>query len=200
MWVPPPLTLGTARTAPCFRSSAAPESGSRVPAYQRRAPLRRPRRGAVECSHVFPPINGGLHCGACLVGKHVAVVCSRLSTAGSIAAGHFPVESAPAGVPAYQRRAPLRRPHAAGSRERAPCSRLSTAGSIAASRPADPARRSRCSRLSTAGSIAAIGASALHSRGVPAYQRRAPLRRVSPGGVGNAPGVPAYQRRAPLRR
>ncbi len=108
----------------------------RAPAYQRRAPLRqllvRPaQRAPLECSRLSTA--GSIAARVVLRrrdGDHR--VCSRLSTAGSIAA------------------------KTPGSRRPGPgqCSRLSTAGSIAA--PSEVATwAAKCSRLSTAGSIAA---------------------------------------------
>ena len=157
---------------------------------------------------MLPPFNGGLHCGEPgqrrPSGGHG---CSRLSTAGSIAAGVC---------------------RCIGGHRLPACSRLSTAGSIAASGTAaghrhcagvlppfngglhcgplvtcQASRRIRgCSRLSTAGSIAACRASRRSRciRRAPAYQRRAPLRRRSAVRPWSArPGAPAFQRRAPLR-
>jgi len=112
---------------------------------------------------VLPPFNGGLHCGADVLPWLTRMIdrCSRLSTAGSIAAGslRFRVQilqgvlppfngglhcgsadrnRSPAvtasGAPAFQRRAPLRQMGHPALRESQlhVCSRLSTAGSIAA--------------------------------------------------------------------
>ena len=103
-----------------------------VPAYQRRAPLRPLTRETASrrSGRVLPPINGGLHCGV-RVPEARGTRCSRLSTAGSIAAtvepplrrrrrvfppingglhcGASVIGLPPSpGVPAYQRRAPLR--------------------------------------------------------------------------------------------
>ncbi len=159
---------------------------TRAPAFQRRAPLRHPRR---------PPVPGR------------RAGCSRLSTAGSIAACHWP-----------------------GTRPRTwRCSCLSTAGSIAAAGSGQRGRPARaCSRLSTAGSIAAVRRRSTtpgRCPSAPAFQRRAPLRPAGcpgrdhrhPGvlppfngglhcgrhhpceATGKPEGAPAFQRRAPLR-
>ena len=159
--------------------------GAGVPAGDRRAPLRRDWTGpACGWRRVFPPMTGGLHCGAATgdgpaIGWQVfppvtgGLHCGAASdgVAGCVASG----------VPADQRRAPLRReparsgdPEAAGApadHRRAPLRRAthgtcaqagdpvlppSSAGSIAAARASARHRDSRaCSRRSPAGSIAA---------------------------------------------
>ena len=109
----PPINGGL-HCGGCTREGRAP-SGRCVPAYQRRAPLRLPGRcarwrvarqvfppinGGLHCGpdismafdrmhSVFPPINGGLHCGNVPAGSTMNYqgTCSRLSTAGAIAAG-----------------------------------------------------------------------------------------------------------------
>jgi len=62
----------------------------RAPAFQRRAPLRRDGCQGSRGLHgrVLPPFNGGLHCGDSQRWPALALAlrCSRLSTAGSIAA------------------------------------------------------------------------------------------------------------------
>jgi len=205
-----------------------------APAFQRRAPLR---PGcflvAVATRPVLPPFNGGLHCGMCPTFTPVWTWtgCSRLSTAGSIAAHlHRQRRERVPGAPAFQRRAPLRpaqpslprcsRPRAPAFQRRAPlrpgslavrpprhasCSRLSTAGSIAASAPAGKAATRppvlppfngglHCGILAALRSLAA-------AQGAPAFQRRAPLRRVTGRVQDLGPGgAPAFQRRAPLRQ
>jgi len=109
--------------------------------------------------------------------------CSRLSTAGSIAARLYgrALPRLPPGAPAFQRRAPLRRPCCPGSRSAPPgCSRLSTAGSIAARPTGSTASSSptvlppfngglHCGRFFTVPGADSAG-------GAPAFQRRAPLR------------------------
>ncbi len=155
-----------------------------VPAVQRRAPLRRiPRLGTRQRPLLaLPPFNGGLHCGWTNLGKgqpetlvlppfngglHAATRwldtrssrCSRLLTAGSIAAGRRSrCRRRRATAPAVQRRAPLRyeRPHgvpvliqpAPAVQRRAPLRRA----------PDDLPHLvcSRCSRRSAAGSIAVM--------------------------------------------
>ena len=94
-----PYISSIAARAPAFqrraplRPSGLPSrrpSGRRAPAFQRRAPLRQAnwliaQYGSV---HVLPPFNGGLHCGASPTAgsRPEQERCSRLSTAGSIAA------------------------------------------------------------------------------------------------------------------
>jgi len=131
--------LSTAGSIAACRAAASPASArSSAPASQRRAPLRPgARRGQPRRGQVLPPLNGGLHCGSVsgLSAGMNPVPCSRLSTAGSIAAvrlggfriGHRLV------LP------PLNGGLHCGCRVRLaldladqPCSRLSTAGSIAA--------------------------------------------------------------------
>ncbi len=159
----------------------------RAPAYQRRAPLRRVRAGATSPGScpVLPPINGGLHCGFATSGDWLrnAPPCSRLSTAGSIAA-RFSLTCAavtPRG-----------------------CSRLSTAGSIAAhfiawSPPAGHSRAPAYQRRAPLRPGHRYPPGRLERR-APAYQRRAPLRpRGNPCVHAGVLGAPAYQRRAPLR-
>ena len=163
---------------------------ARAPAFQRRAPLRRSRsrRRADRSQRVLPPFNGGLHCGARDHRRPAGAGswCSRLSTAGSIAApvpqrhelAHRPVlppfngglhcggdddvarrDGGRPGAPAFQRRAPLR-----------------------------PRACSAASRTTRSGA--------------PAFQRRAPLRpdRVASAACDADRRAPAVQRRAPLRR
>src|SRR5487761_172453 len=175
------LHCGIHPIAPClYRYSCAP-------AYQRRAPLRQHRR---------------------LRPCPVAPGCSRLSTAGSIAA-----------IPAML----------GGRQPGRECSRLSTAGSIAACTGIRRRTAGTCVLPPINGGLHCghrpgdIPAPVV--TGAPAYQRRAPLRPY-PGSVA-APQVspcsrlstagsiaamlpprrpcsrscaPAYQRRAPLRR
>src|SRR5487761_1665425 len=134
----------------------------RAPAYQRRAPLRPPTRRHPSAS------------------RHG---CSRLSTAGSIAALSRECRGA-AGHPVL--------PPINGGLH---CGNAAAAKSLFAQ---------LCSRLSTAGSIAAgllPDLRAWQEGGAPAYQRRAPLRRAGLRlGVTGGDRAPAYQRRAPLRQ
>ena len=133
---------------------------------------------------VLPPFNGGLHCGATgPIGRvSRARWCSRLSTAGSIAASSASAWVAgTAGAPAFQRRAPLRPPAAVGSAMAHGTVLPPFNGGLHCGLTA-PRCRARpvpaCSRLSTAGSIAAgeRGYGAVAGDGAPAFQRRAPLR------------------------
>ena len=107
-----------------------------VPAYQRRAPLRHApqcelQRCRVLCSRLSTA--GSIVAGRGSSRSTGSCRCSRLSTAGSIAAATRSVYSRwISAVPAYQRRAPLRLPSPApGTGSPGLCSRLSTAGSIA---------------------------------------------------------------------
>ena len=179
---------------------------------------------------VLPPFNGGLHCGfRPRAWLNESTLCSRLSTAGSIAAGSN-LHGFRAGqvLPPFNgglhcgrvRELTLPCPYhvlppfngglhcggykQGGDDDGTRCSRLSTAGSIAAPmRPAEQGAARRCSRLSTAGSIAARFRPGRHGRrfpGAPAFQRRAPLRPQQPADVTErGEGAPAFQRRAPLR-
>ena len=192
------------------RTSPAASTGA--PASQRRAPLRPgaagacaagigavlpPLNGGLHCGArrrqlarycdrpVLPPLNGGLHCGVPLGDGHAAGVsrCSRLSTAGSIAARRSIVQGIEAAwrAPASQRRAPLRPGDGADrSRGRARCSRLSTAGSIAASLRSAPSAAEWQVLPPLNGGLHCgeyLGRHVmLDGAGAPASQRRAPLR------------------------
>ena len=134
---------------------------------------------------VLPPSNGGLHCGADgTVEENVScVACSRLPTAGSIAACSF--------TPHWTR---LCR-----------CSRLPTAGSIAASSAAPPTgmspRRAPAFQRRAPLRPARGNCPGQGDARAPAFLRRAPLgpsitSRLKP----SAAGAPAFQRRAPLRQ
>ena len=226
-----PLRQDGARGSPHARTVGAP-------AFQRRAPLRpRTRTTRPACRpQVLPPFNGGLHCGGGLTAARPAthgapafqrraplrpastvagptsarpVTCSRLSTAGSIAAGQRrpPCLARRRRAPAFQRRAPLRPDTGRGlARVADACSRLSTAGSIAAAcSPAVAAGRDACSRLSTAGSIAARSrrvACGRPHRVLPPFNGGLHCGGSSVAGAVRDPaaGAPAFQRRAPLRR
>ena len=183
-----------------------------APASQRRAPLRPgqhrtpvgnhlvlpPLNGGLHCGpftrfmlrlegKVLPPLNGGLHCGRSEFADvaQYRIGCSRLSTAGSIAAAvpKAPLQALRHRAPASQRRAPLR-----------PVTRsASISASVQVLPPLngglhcgeDPSLPHQivirlCSRLSTAGSIAAGSSTSLTAlaSGAPASQRRAPLRPI----------------------
>ncbi len=181
----PPINGGLHCGDPSEQPAGPP--AKRAPAFQRRAPLRR-RRGLVLLA-----LDDGR--------------CSRLSTAGSIAAGFRP----------------------GGEAGEVSCSRLSTAGSIAAARP--PECIPGCLTVLPPFNgglhcgLAAGDDFREHLPGAPAFQRRAPLRREpdvrdhhrarvlppfngglhcgpdpQPGSRTCPPGAPAFQRRAPLRR
>ena len=162
-WVLPPFNGGLHCGG--IRRTARHDQGiGRAPAFQRRAPLRHRlrRRGQLEnqrapASQRRAPLRLLL---IARVLRRSTVTCSRLSTAGSIAADAV----AQAGVkdlrraPASQRRAPLRRDGRDVDNviNSVSCSRLSTAGSIAAIILTPTVLGlALCSRLSTAGSIAA---------------------------------------------
>ena len=108
--------------------------------------------------------------------------CSRLSSAGSIAArGSSTTGASPEGAPAFHRRAPLRRP--------APDDSHSSRGCAPAFHRRAPLRRDLVRPRPAWVAVRA-----------PAFHRRAPLRRTRAGNhraVG--PGAPAFHRRAPLR-
>ncbi len=166
-----------------------------LPAHSRRAPLRRhdpdrgdrrpglfpPIQGGLHCGHggyesslsqdsgLFPPIQGGLHCGKCSDdGKgSYSRYSSRPFKAGSIAASGLPelCGTANRALPAHSRRAPLR------------------PGRVQPHPALEPGTSSRPFK---AGSIAA-GVPDVRGRAgktpLPAHSRRAPLRRTElPGG------------------
>ena len=158
---------------------------------------------------VLPPFNGGLHCGAMPAsdcgrlrlgapafqrraplrrhgrGSRTADGCSRLSTAGSIAAADLPdLRRIRRGAPAFQRRAPLRHVDAAPGRRLDVQVLPPFNGGLhcgASMRGRTGQLDHACSRLSTAGSIAASRTrpAGRSDRRAPAFQRRAPLRRMA---------------------
>ena len=158
----PPINGGL-HCGPQARCPPSRAATARAPAYQRRAPLRHPGGVVLEgdSDWVLPPINGGLHCGVRLrtLRAHGNVRCSRLSTAGSIAAllSRSPGRAGRPRAPAYQRRAPLRPGrflNVAFSSESAPAYQRRAPLRQAQAGP-DSRMGDACSRLSTAGSIAA---------------------------------------------
>ena len=174
--------------APAFRTAGSIAAGTSpaparrrragAPAFQRRAPLRRrsPYQRRCRARPVLPPFNGGLHCGS---GANVSSDtadngCSRLSTAGSIAAdqnGDADRLATP-GAPAFRGRAPLRR-FGTGEVSWTGCSRLRGRAPL---RPRARGHRLRCA-------------------GAPAFRGRAPLRQAPCGmaSVPARPGAPAFR-------